>query len=80
MCMSLAYVVHLLILFVIIAAAVAILRILVPWICSVMGVGIPGPILQILGILLWAVVIICLIIICANVLGCLLGGNISLLR
>lgn len=79
MCFSLAYIVQLLILFVVIAATVAIVRILVPWICGVMGVGVPGPILQILGILLWAVVIICVILLAANLLGCLLGGHLGLL-
>lgn len=80
MCFSLGWVEHLCIYLVCIVAVVAIMRLIIPWLLSLIGGG--GIIAQIINIVLWAVVAILVIYIVFGLIGCLLGsgGHFSLLR
>jgi hypothetical protein len=70
----------LLIWLVIICAIVSILKILIPWVLSAAGVAVPGPILQIVNIFIWAVIAIFVIIVVFILISCLLsmGGGLHL--
>jgi len=73
-CFSLAWLEQLLIWLVMVAAVIAILRLLIPWIS-----GITFPIVgQVLEIILWAVVAILSIYIIFMFLSCLVGGGLHL--
>ena len=80
MCFSWAYALHLLILFVLIAGTVAIIKILVPWICGLMGLGIPDPVIRIINILILMIVIIAVIVFVASVLSCIWSSGFTFLR
>lgn len=71
MCFSLLWLKDLLIWLVVVAAVIAIIRLLVPWITSLTGWPVLG---QVLNIVLWAVVAIVVIMIVFALLQCLLGG------
>lgn len=79
MCFSLEWIESLLIWLVIVVAIVAILKILIPWIFSMLGVG-GGTLLAIINIFIWAVVAIFIIYIVFALISCLLGlgGGLSL--
>lgn len=80
MCFSLGWVEQLCVYLVLVIAAVAIIRLVVPWLLSLIGGG--GIIAQIINIVLWAVVAILVIYIAFGFIGCLLGAghHLSLLR
>jgi len=75
MCFSLGWIENLLIACVIIAAVVMILKILIPWLLSLFGWSATGPVMQALNIVCGSVVLIFVIIIVFQLLGCVLGGG-----
>ena len=77
-CMSLAWVLQLCVWIVIVVALVSILRIVIPWVAS--WAGLPGPVLAIINIIIWAVICIAALYIIFELLSCLLGGGIGLPR
>jgi hypothetical protein len=74
MCWSLSFLEDLIIRIIILCAIIAIIKILVPWILSLIG-GISAPIVQILYIILWAIVAIWCVIICFELFECLVGAG-----
>jgi hypothetical protein len=72
MCFSLSFIENLLIQIVIVAVVVGILRLLVPWILGLLGFDMSVP-MRIVNLLIAAVVIIWLIVLCFDLLGCI-GG------
>lgn len=80
MCFSLSWIENLLIWLVIVIAIVAILRILIPWILSMLGTG-SGNLMAIINVFIWAFVVIFVIYIAFALIECLLasGGSLSLL-
>ena len=79
MCFSLAWIEQLLIWLVIVVAVVALLRLLLPWLLNMLGVG-GGIIMQAINILVWAVVAIFVIYFIFAIISCLfsLGGGLPL--
>lgn len=75
-CFSLEWLEQLLVWLIIVAAVVAILRLVVPWVAAQLGVPI---IAQVLNIILWAVICIVVIYIVFALLSCLVGGGLPLL-
>ena len=75
MCFSLGWLEQLLVWLVIVAAVIMILKLVVPWVASQLGIPI---IAQVLGIILWAVIIIFVIYFCFALLSCLGGGGLPL--
>jgi hypothetical protein len=78
MCFTLGWFEQLLIWFVIVAAIVALLRLLVPWIAGEIGIPLLA---QALNIVLWAVIAVMAIYIIFALISCLLsmGGGFPLL-
>jgi hypothetical protein len=76
-CFSLAWIEQLLIWLVIVAAVVAIIKLLIPFVTSMLG-GAGSTIAAVLNIILWAVIAIVVISICFSLISCLLGGVGSL--
>jgi hypothetical protein len=76
MCFSLGWLEQLLVWLVVVAAVIMILKLIVPWVASQIGVPIIG---QVLNIVLWAIVVIMVIYICFALLSCLAGGGLPLL-
>ena len=72
MCFSLAYLESLLIWLVIVAAIIGILRLLLPFILTQLGVG-GGVIMGAINIVIWAVIAIFVVMVCFSLIGCL-GG------
>ena len=72
MCFTLSWLANLLIFIVVVAAIIAILQLLIPWVFSLMGVDL-GPIPQIIRIIVIAIVVIAVIIFVFSLIGCL-GG------
>ena len=70
MCFSLPWLEQLLVWLVIVCAIVAIIRLLVPWITSMIGLPIVG---QVINIILWAFLAIICIYIVFGLLSCLVG-------
>lgn len=84
MCFSLDWLRQILILAVVIAGVVMILQLLIPYLVGRLGVTLGAGWAVVVGafrILLWAVVTILIIIICFDIIGCLLSfsGGVSLL-
>jgi hypothetical protein len=75
MCFSLEWLEQLLVWLVIVCAIIAILRLLLPWIASALGIPI---IAQAIQIVLWAVIAIFVIYFCFALIGCLAGGGLPL--
>ena len=73
-CFSLLWIQQLIIWIIVVAAIVAIIRIVVPWLTGVMGGSLPGPVLAILNIVLWAVVAIAVVIIVFDLIACIASG------
>jgi hypothetical protein len=73
-CFSLLWVQQLIIWIIVIAAIVAIIRIVVPWLTGIMGGSLPAPVWQILNIVLWAVVAIAVVIIVFDLIACIASG------
>jgi hypothetical protein len=71
MCFTAAGVEQFLIWLVLLCAVVGILKILVPWILSLAGVGISAPISQIINIIIIAIVIVAVIIVAFTLIECL---------
>ncbi len=72
MCFSLASLESLLVWLIIVGAIIAIIRLVVPWVLSQIGIPIVG---QVLNIVLWAVVCIIVIWIVFALLSCLIGSG-----
>jgi hypothetical protein len=72
MCFSLAWLEQLVIWLIVIAAVIAIIKLLVPLLDSLIGIPIIG---QIIMIALWAFVAIAVVILIFGLLSCLLGGS-----
>lgn len=77
MCFSLGWLESLLINIIIVVAVVAILRLLIPWVFSMLGVD-GGILLQIINIVVWAIVAIFVIYVAFALISCLIGGGASL--
>ena len=80
-CFSLQWVEQLLIWLVIFGAVFAILNLLIPWVLSGIGAPLSGAvslIMRVLMIIFWAAVTIAVIIICFDLISCLIGhGGLS---
>jgi hypothetical protein len=78
-CFSIAWIGQLLIWLIIIAAVIAVLRIVIPWVLSKIGAD-GGIIMQVINIVFWAVISIFVVYICIQLLSCLIGfgGGLSL--
>lgn len=70
MCFSLAWLQQLCVWLIVLAAVVALIRLLVPWLVGLIGIPIIG---QALNIVLWAVVAIMAVYVVFALIGCLLG-------
>jgi hypothetical protein len=81
MCFSLAWIEQLLIWLVIVVAVIALLRLIIPWVLGMLGVG-GGIIAQAINIVIWAVIAIMVIYIVFALISCLLGlgGGLHLPR
>lgn len=78
MCFSIAGIANFLIWLVVLCAVIGILKILVPWILSLAGVGVSPPIAQIINILIIAIVIIAVIVVALAIIECAVGGGFGL--
>lgn len=78
-CFSLSWVEALLIWLVIVCAVIAVLKLLIPWILSVIGANL-GIIPAILNIIFWAFIVICVIYLVFDLIGCLGGLSFPRLR
>ena len=80
MCFSLGWIEQVLIRLVILLAVVGIIKLLLPYLLAQLGAG-GAVIIQALKIVLWAVVAIFVIIVCFDLISCLLsaGGGFSLM-
>jgi hypothetical protein len=76
-CFSLPGIESFLIWLVVLCVVVGILKILVPWILSLAGVGIDANISRIINLLIIAVVIIAVIVVVFWLLECALGGGVG---
>lgn len=73
MCFSLGWIENALIWLVIVGAVVAVIKLLLPYVFGQLGA--PGTlVMQALTIVMWAVVLIFVIVICFELLACLVGG------
>jgi len=79
MCFSAGGIENFLIWLVVVCAVIGVLRILVPWILSLAGIGVDGQIMRIINIIIVAFVIVALIIFAFGVFQCL-GGGVPRLR
>jgi hypothetical protein len=70
-CFSIVWIQQLIIWIIVIAAIVAIIRIVVPWLTGIAGGSLPGPVWAILNIVLWAVVAIAVVIIVFDLIACI---------
>lgn len=76
-CFTLAWLQQFLVWCIIVGAVIAIIRLVVPWVLSQVGIPL---IAQVVNIILWAIVAIFVIYIIFALLSCLMGmGGISLL-
>jgi hypothetical protein len=75
MCFSLGWLEQLIVWLIVIAAIIAIIRLLIPFIDSLTGMPILGRVLE---IVLWAIVAIAVVILIFGLLSCLVGGSSSL--
>ena len=77
-CFSSAFFEQLIINIIIIVALVMIMRVLIPWLLSLVGGG--GPIMEVINIVIWAIVLIFCVYIVFGFLGCLGGFHIGSFR
>lgn len=76
MCFSLAWIEQLCVWLVIVCAIIAILKLLLPWVASMIGGIVPA----VINIVLWAVIAIFVIYFCFALIECLGGmGHLSLM-
>jgi hypothetical protein len=80
MCFSLAAVEQFLIWLVIVCVLIGIIKIFVPWILSLAGIGIDGKVAQLINLVIIGAIIIFAIIIVFWLLECLLGGGFGMGR
>jgi hypothetical protein len=63
---------------IVLAAIIAIIKVIVPWVLSLIG-GVGAPVVQIVYIILWCIVAIWCVVIVFELLSCLVGsGGFSL--
>jgi hypothetical protein len=74
MCFSLAWLANLLIWIVVVAAVIAVLKLLIPWALGLVGID-AGPLMQIIQIIIYAIVAIFVIVVVFALLSCLMGGG-----
>lgn len=79
MCFSLGWIEQLLVWLVIICAIFAILKLLIPFVAAQLGAA-GGVIVQVINIVLWAFIVICVIYFCFALISCLMsaGGGMPL--
>jgi hypothetical protein len=70
MCFSLGWIEQLFVWFIVICAVVAILKILLPFVAGQLGAA-GGVIIQVINIVLWAIIAICVVYFCFAVISCL---------
>lgn len=80
MCFSLGGIENFLIWLVIVCLVVGIVKILVPWILSLAGVGIDGNVSRLINLVIIAIIIIAVIIVVFWLLECALGGGLGFRR
>jgi hypothetical protein len=80
MCFSLPAIESFLIWLVVICVVIGVLKVLVPWILSLAGVGVDGNVARIINLLIIAVIIIAVIVVFFWLLECALGGGMGLRR
>lgn len=73
-CLSLGWLQQLCVDIVVIVALVSIIKILIPWLLSLVGAT-WGPLGAIINIVLWAIVVIFIIYVAFALLGCLMGAG-----
>jgi len=71
MCFSLAWIEQLCVWLIVIGALVAIIQLLIPYLSTL----VPGIVAQIIRIVLWAVVAICVVYLVFALISCLLGAG-----
>jgi hypothetical protein len=71
-CFTLGFLEQLIVWLIVIGAIVACIKLLVPWVTSVVGLPIVG---QIIMIVLWAIVAILVVYMIFGLLGCLVGSG-----
>ena len=74
LCFSLAWIEAILIQLVYIVAGIAILRLLVPWLLTLIGVA-TGPLQRVIEIIVWVIVVVFAIKIVFSLLSCLFAGS-----
>lgn len=74
MCWSLSFLEDILIRLIILCAIVAIIKVIVPWVLSLIG-AVAAPIVQIIYIILWVIVAIWCVVIGFELLQCLIGAG-----
>ena len=80
MCFTLGWIEQLLIWVVIIACVVGVLRLLVPWVLGLAGVG-AGPIPQIINIIVTAIIVVAaIILVLRHQLSCVVGAGVPRLH
>lgn len=79
-CFSLPAIESALIWLVVVCVIVGIVKILVPWILSLAGIGIDGNVARIINLIIIAVCIIAVIIVVFWLLQCALGGGFGMVR
>lgn len=76
MCFSLAWLQQILILCIVIGGVFAILKLLIPYVLTQMGATV-GPgltvVISAVKIVIWCIIAICVVIICFELIGCLLS-------
>ena len=75
MCFTIGWLESLLVYLIVVCAVVAILRLIVPWVASQLGIPV---IAQVLNIVLWAIICIFVIYFCFALLACVGGGGMPL--
>lgn len=73
-CWTIGFLEDLIIRIIILAAIIAIIKVIVPWVLSLIG-GVGAPVVQIVYIILWAIVAIWCVIIVFELLQCLAGAG-----
>ncbi len=76
-CFTLGFLQALIVQIIIISAVIAVIKLVVPWLTSVIGIPIVG---QIIMIILWAIVAIMVVYLVFALLGCLLGSGGGLMH
>lgn len=75
MCFSLGFIENVLIWVVIICMIVAIIRVIIPWVGRKFGMTVPPEVVEILGYIMWAVIIIFAIVLTFDLISCVMAGG-----